>query len=159
MNAYILQITALALTGVALLGLSYVLWTLSGIKKKLAIVFGEGSDADVDSHQQALRRIARIETKIEAAEPRLLDVEQSALTSVQKVAFQRFNPFQDTGGDNSFVLALLDKENSGVVLSSLYTREGVRVYGKRVEQGSSRHPLSEEEKKVLAEALAKSKTA
>ena len=76
--------------------------------------------------------------------------------SVQKVGFLRFNPFQDTGGDNSFALALLDRENNGVILSSFYTREGVRIYAKQIENGASRQALSDEEKKVLEEALNRS---
>jgi len=56
------------------------------------------------------------------------------------------------GGDQSFSLALLDKRNSGVVITSLYAREGNRVYGKPIKEGTSEYPLSEEEKKAIEEA-------
>ena len=69
--------------------------------------------------------------------------------SVQKVGMVRFNPFREVGGDQSFSLALLDKGNSGVVITSLYTREGNRVYGKPVKEGNSEYSLSEEEKKLM----------
>jgi len=69
--------------------------------------------------------------------------------SVQKVGMVRFNPFREVGGDQSFSLALLDKGNSGVVITSLYTREGNRVYGKPVKEGNSEYSLSEEEKKAI----------
>jgi len=73
-------------------------------------------------------------------------------TSVQKVGIVRFNPFRGVGGDQSFSLALLDKSNSGVVITSLYAREGNRVYGKPIKEGNSEYTLSEEEKKAIEES-------
>ena len=71
----------------------------------------------------------------------------------QKMGFLRFNPFDRVGGEQSFILALLDKENSGVVLNFLYTREGIRVYAKRIEAGiSEEYELSAEEKEVIKKA-------
>lgn len=70
---------------------------------------------------------------------------------IQKVGLLRFNPFKDTGGDQSFVLAILDSENTGVVLTSLHNRGITRWYAKKVKQGKGiDHQLSEEEKKAIA---------
>ena len=71
---------------------------------------------------------------------------------IQKVALIRFNPFSEVGGDQSFSLALLDQNNSGVVLTSFYTREGNRVYGKPIEEGLSQYSLSQEEIKAIEKA-------
>jgi hypothetical protein len=66
--------------------------------------------------------------------------------SVHKVGVVRFNPFKDLGGDQSFSIALLDGQSNGVVISSLHTREGNRVYAKKIEKGKTvKHPLTEEE--------------
>lgn len=66
--------------------------------------------------------------------------------SIHKVGIIRFNPFKDIGGDQSFALALLDGKNSGIVLSSLHTREGTRIYSKPIEKGiSDKYTLTEEE--------------
>lgn len=86
-------------------------------------------------------------------EARLKVLEAIADISVQKIGFIRFNPFSETGGNNSFALTLLDRHDNGVIISSLYTREGVRVYGKAIIGGASKHPLSQEEKQSLAQAL------
>ena len=67
----------------------------------------------------------------------------------QKIAIVRFNPFGDTGGDQSFALAVLDAHNSGYVLTSIHGREGTRVYVKPVDFGKSKHTLSVEEKQAL----------
>lgn len=67
-----------------------------------------------------------------------------------KFAMIRFNPFKEVGGNQSFSLALLNGRNNGLVLSSLYTREGTRVYTKAIVNGASEnYPLTEEEKEVI----------
>lgn len=72
------------------------------------------------------------------------------LHSIHKVGVIRFNPFKDIGGDQSFAIALLDGKNSGLVISSLHTREGTRVYTKPVLKGESKkYPLTEEEKQAI----------
>lgn len=71
----------------------------------------------------------------------------------QKVGFMRFNPFDRVGGDQSFVVSFLDGENNGILLNFLYTRDGVRIYAKRVKNGTSdEYELSTEEKEVIKKA-------
>jgi len=71
---------------------------------------------------------------------------------VQGVGLVRFRAFQDTGGDQSFALALADGEGNGVVVSALYGRGATRIYAKPVEGWLSPKPLSEEEEAALGEA-------
>lgn len=81
-------------------------------------------------------------------------VHSLAQKGIHKVGLIRFNPFKDVGGDQSFAIALLDGKNNGVTLSSLYTREGTRIYSKAINSGQSeKHPLTEEEKKVIETAI------
>lgn len=80
-------------------------------------------------------------------------MQKEGLLHIQKVGLLRFNPFKDTGGDQSFILSLSDANDTGVVISSLYSRSGTRWYTKRVVNGKgAEHELSDEEKKVLKEA-------
>jgi hypothetical protein len=72
--------------------------------------------------------------------------------SIQKVGIVRFNPFSEVGGDQSFSIALLDGEGDGIVITSLYSREGNRVYGKPIKTWLSEYSLSEEEKKAIEKA-------
>lgn len=72
---------------------------------------------------------------------------------VQKIGLLRFNPFKDTGGDQSFIVTLVDGHNSGVIISSFHTRAGTRWYAKSVKNGKGvEHALSAEEEKALKEA-------
>ena len=71
----------------------------------------------------------------------------------QKIGFLRFNPFDRVAGDQSFIISLLDAENSGLVLNFLYTREGVRIYAKQIKEGKAgEYDLSQEEKDVIKKA-------
>src|SRR5690606_26050079 len=81
-------------------------------------------------------------------------LEASTSHAIQRVGFVRFNPFQDVGGDQSFSLALLNREGTGIVLNSLFTREGTRVYAKPIELGQSPYPLTEEEQEAIRRAQA-----
>jgi hypothetical protein len=73
-----------------------------------------------------------------------------AFKGIHNMGLIRFNPFKDIGGDQSFAVALLDGKKSGIVISSLHTHEGTRMYVKPVVQGSSeKYPLTEEEKQVI----------
>lgn len=73
-----------------------------------------------------------------------------AAKGIQKVGVVRYNPFKDMGGNQSFSIALLDRNNSGLIISTLATREGVRVFSKSIIDGEcSDFPLIEEEKRAI----------
>lgn len=78
--------------------------------------------------------------------------EEASKLHIQKVGLIRFNPFKELGGDHSFSLAVLDGEDSGIVITSLHTRDRTRVYMKQILKGKSDTELSEEERKALAKA-------
>ncbi|OGG08969.1 hypothetical protein A2154_05215 [Candidatus Gottesmanbacteria bacterium RBG_16_43_7] len=72
---------------------------------------------------------------------------------LQKIGLVRFNPFADTGGAQSFVLALLDSAENGIVMTSLYARTGNRWYIKHVKSGKgSELELSKEERAAIENA-------
>jgi len=68
----------------------------------------------------------------------------------QSLGFKRFNPFTDTGGNQSFILSLLDENLNGIVISSLHSRESTRIYAKKIIKGkSTNQDLSKEEAEVI----------
>jgi hypothetical protein len=73
--------------------------------------------------------------------------------SLQHVGLVRFNPFEDTGSDQSFAIAMLDDRRDGIVLSSLHGRGQTRVFAKPVEGGESKHNLSDEESQAIRLAV------
>ena len=62
-------------------------------------------------------------------------IEKNQLFAIQKIGLLRFNPFKDTGGDQSFILSLVDAKNTGVVITALYSRSGTRWYAKKIAHG------------------------
>lgn len=72
---------------------------------------------------------------------------------IQRIGIVRFNPFADTGGAQSFSIALLDAQGNGIVMTSLYARAGNRWYVKEVVKGKGRDiALSKEEESVIEKA-------
>lgn len=80
-------------------------------------------------------------------------VDEENRINFQKVGLERFNPFDELGGDHSFCLALLDKNNNGFIITGLHTRERTRVYLKDIKKGKSRVNLSKEEERSLKKAI------
>lgn len=78
----------------------------------------------------------------------LARLDKKNLLHIQKIGVIRFNPFNETGGDHSFSVAILDANDTGIVLTGLHTRERTRLYIKKIVRGKSEHDLSKEE--VLA---------
>lgn len=103
--------------------------------------------------QEHIERVGVVQIKLNDLEKMLSHMQQEGLRHIQKTGIVRFNPFQDTGGDQSFVLALLDAENNGLVISSLHSRERTRIYAKPVRDGQAgEYPFSDEEKEAIRRA-------
>ena len=81
-------------------------------------------------------------------------LEAASRKAFSRVGLVRFNPFEETGGNQSFALAVLDADGDGWLLSSLHARAGTRVYAKAVSAGRSDVALSDEETAALRQALA-----
>jgi hypothetical protein len=97
-------------------------------------------------------RLAETMARTERLVARTEEIDAALAHTVQGVGLVRFRAFQDTGGDQSFALALTDGEGNGVVLSALYGRGATRIYAKPVQSWHSPKPLGEEEEQALAEA-------
>ena len=78
---------------------------------------------------------------------------KSAARSIRNIKTIRFNPFADSGSNQSFATAIVDDHGNGVILSSLYSRERMSVFAKPIENGVPKYDLTEEEAQVLDETL------
>ncbi len=123
------------------------------LKKRLNAILGSTEDQQLEkalSHYHSSVQVTNQKLdQLLASYHRLSEV---ASLSSQKISVVRFNPFGDTGGDQSFVLAVLDAHDSGYVLTSIHGREGTRVYVKPIDYGKSKYTLSKEEKQALDQA-------
>jgi hypothetical protein len=112
----------------------------------LTMSLGEVVSAQAD-------RLETVRADLDALNNRVGAMDVLVNRSVQHVAVVRFNPFADTGGDQSFALALLDRKGDGVVISSLHTRTMTRFYSKPIKGGTSALSLSDEEVQAVQQAM------
>lgn len=143
---------------VIFLALWLVLLTYSflKLKRKYELITRDGSRVSLAEILENLTtELHKANSAITALGRRSEALERDGRRHIQKIGLLRFNPFKDTGGDQSFILSLVDAEENGIVISGLYSRSGTRWYAKKVKSGAGTdHDLSEEEQKALK--LAKS---
>jgi hypothetical protein len=120
--------------------------------KRLAL----GRNGSIEESIAVLARESKEMKEFRAELEKYLKLAESRLrTSVRGVGVVRFNPFvSGQGGNQSFATAFLDEGGSGVVFSTLYSRDRVGVYAKPVEGGVSTFELTDEEKEAIEKAKA-----
>ncbi|MEX2013068.1 MAG: DUF4446 family protein [Candidatus Levyibacteriota bacterium] len=141
--------------GIWLLGITIFFWKLSKHYNGLTRGLSEKSMKAV--LESLLKDSSAAKRDIEYLRAYCDKIEKEGKVHIQKVGLTRFNPFKDTGGDQSFILSLVDASDTGVIISGLYSRSGTRWYAKKVTGGKGvEHDLSEEEKTALKEAKSRS---
>ncbi len=113
---------------------------------------GEGNLEDVLI--QHLESVHAMGQDLDELIARTAVLESSARHHYAHQGLVRFNPFPDTGGNQSFALALLDESESGFIVSSLHSRTGTRIYAKAIVNGKTDTTLSAEETQAIEEARA-----
>jgi len=107
---------------------------------------------EIKTIEQAIEHIKKLEERIDLLSNDLTIEKEKNSLALRKMGLIRYNPFKDGGGDQSFSLALLEENDSGFVLTSIYTNEGVRIFAKPVLKGESTYQLSEEERQAIKKA-------
>lgn len=129
---------------------------LSRLKRLLNRLMPEGSGRSFDQLlEQLLIKQEENRTLLASVETRLEKLHSLLQGCLQRVGLVRFDAFEDTAGQQSFSVALLDNEGNGVVITSLFGRTESRCYAKPVIQGNSPHRLSEEEIAAIRQAMEK----
>lgn len=97
--------------------------------------------------------VRQVDERAAELERRLWHAEGRLAKAIRRVHVHRFNPFRETGGDQSFVIALLDDEGSGLIVTGLHARAETRLYAKPIHSGNSHYPLSDEEITAIRSAV------
>lgn len=125
------------------------------LRRRLRRVLPEGESGGIDEIlDRQLKDIGGVSARLDALNKLHHELEAVTERTIQKVGVIRYNPFSDTGGDQSFAIALLDALGNGVVVSSLHSRTDTRVFAKPVQGGRSKYQLSDEESDAIKKALA-----
>ncbi|MBN2100822.1 DUF4446 family protein [Candidatus Dojkabacteria bacterium] len=133
----------------------YLLYVTNEQKKRidnLTTGISEGNlENIVRTYIENLRKCA---SDIDLMNQEFEKIRQETREFFRKIGIVRFQAFKDTGGDQSFALTLLDQENNGFVISSLYGRGFSKIYLKPIEKGKSeKYTLTDEERESLEIAL------
>lgn len=131
--------------------ISYFVWRERKIVGKL---FPRGDEKDIrNKFKELIELVEGYGRREKDLTKNLQDYKKESLRFIQKIAVSRYNPYADTGGDQSFSVAVLDGKLDGFLITSLHSRSGTRVYTKIVKDGHSDVELAKEEKEVLKKAV------
>ena len=111
---------------------------------------------EVNVEKLLLNHIEQVKETVIKVEKLSMDcqkIKEDAKKTIQRVGIVRFNAFEDMGSDLSFAIALLDYQNDGMVMSSIYSRSESRMYAKPILAGQSSYLLTDEEKQALSQAM------
>jgi len=134
------------------LKIKYRQWVDSRPTHTAMFNFFKKGKKEPENLKEILVQFKDLEKSLEKISEELEKLKKENKFNVQKVGIVRFNPFKEIGGNQSFSAALLDGNDSGIVITSLYSREGNRVYGKPIKAGTSDYLLSNEEKEAIEKA-------
>ena len=102
---------------------------------------------------QVLESLEQFREREKVTAKHLQELRKEGLGFIQMVEVMRYNPYGDVGGDQSFSVLLLDGKKNGIMLTSLHSRSGTRIYVKPIKEGKSELELSVEERKLMGLAL------
>jgi hypothetical protein len=134
-----------------LLVLSILFYQISKYQKKLSRGVGVKDLKTV--LEKILKDYSEHSRKIDEIIRAIKGLEQDGTYHIQKIGLVRYNPYGDTGGNQSFCLAVLDNNDTGFIISSLHGRETTRLYAKPIKKGKALNlELSTEEMEAIKNA-------
>jgi hypothetical protein len=137
--------------GVAVISIGLYHMTIVEPRLRAIRLLLAGEQDGVDGESLTLLR-ALVTATSKRTDQRLDALERSLKRDLHRVGFVRYNSFTDVGSDLSFTLALLNDDGDGVVLTSIYSREETRTYGKAVRNYVPQQDASQEEQSAIAQA-------
>lgn len=162
MESQAVQIVALVAAAIALVSLLVALFSwrrVRGMQRLLASLEVEGErSAGGPALTGVVAAAAHLKQRVDESNRRIGALEGLTATAIRRVGLVHFQAFEDVGGGQSSALALLDEAGSGVVVTTLHSRAGTRMYVKRITGGEGETLLGDEEREAVAEALPKGRS-
>lgn len=144
MTPYLIGIIIL---GILIIALSYIIFILN---KRISILLRGKNGKDLEeSIVKITEELQDIYGRLHQHSDTLKNHNIRISNTVKQIPTKRFNPFSDSGGNQSFASAFITEEGNGVVISSLYSREKTSVFAKPIKNFTSSFELTEEEQEVL----------
>jgi hypothetical protein len=137
---------------IAIFILFNIVWLVATEKRLKRFFMGKKAKDLEDTISILEENIDKLVKSKEKTEKELVVINTKLKKSLRGLETIRFNPFPDQGSNQSFAIGILNEENDGVVISSLYSRERMSIFAKPIKSGKSEYELTEEEKKALDKA-------
>ena len=113
---------------------------------------GKGNDIN-EMLQKYVKDVEEIKKENNEIEQYCRKLDEDSKQNLKKIGMVRYNAYKDTGSDLSFALAILNDNNTGIVLNGIYGRDTSNIYAKPITEGTSKYALSKEEKESLEKAM------
>ena len=131
--------------------LSYFFWRE---RSYLRLLFPEDGTRDIRAKlRELVGQVKEFREENTLIAQKLDELTQDGKNHLQRIEVVRYNPYNDTGGDQSFSVVLLDGTLNGLLITSLHSRSGTRIYTKIIKSGKSDLELSKEEKVLLEKTV------
>ena len=135
---------------VSILLLANIMLTIYNNRKYIAFMKKIGNGNNIDEIlREYLRDVKKIKQDNSEIKAYYTKLDSDIASCIQKIGLVRYNAFKDVGSDLSFAIALLDRNDNGVVFNGLYGSESSNIYSKPIKGGVSKYQLSEQEKNAL----------
>ncbi len=95
------------------------------------------------------KEVSKTKKSQEEIQKHLKKINEKLSKSIRNIQAIRFNPFIESGSNQSFAISFLNDEGDGVIISSLYARDQMSIFAKPITNGKSKFELTEEENLVL----------
>ncbi len=149
-NVGVITLMLAVLCVLLLVALAAVSRRTAALERRLASLTRGGDGGSLEDTLHAhLDRVRALSDEVDELAAKAAVLEAVQRRAVQKVGLVRYNPFEDTGSNQSFAVALLDAHGDGFIVSSLHARSGTRIYAKAIASGKPEAALSEEEAEAL----------
>ena len=154
------------------IGMEYILMGLAGIivlcfililvllvkvsklkKRYEKFLTGKSGKSLEESIIQKFEKINEIVVEQDFIEQEIQRIDEEHKSSFSKVKVYKYNAFEDMGGETSFVIALLDHNNDGILLNGVSSQNATYVYTKEVQRGTVKTALSKEESVTLEQCI------
>lgn len=152
-----IEIILIIITAIALiLSIISFYYTFKTKKRYENVIMRLGAGEDLTKIMDMyISKVEKVSEKNKVLEEYITRVDQELGKSIKKVGLVKYDAFNNTKNKLSFALALLDRNNNGIVINNIYGIEDSNAYAKPIEKGKSKYNLSAEEEDAIKKAMQK----
>jgi len=147
--SFILHYPDAILAGVLFLIIIYTIYLHQKVRR---FTRGESGASLETLIKTCVNSVAEIEKRNELIAKHAVSLDNRVSHAIRNAQTIRYKAFEVNGSNQSFSIALLNEKGSGVVISSLHSRDRVSTFAKPIEKYSSTYELTDEEHSVISEA-------